>query len=269
MVGPAIFSALISAVDDGKLSVEHIVDHALRGLAGFEVEAPFVQLKIALAQMNGLLQSSRIETAIVVRVHAIGRAHHHDFCPFLPSVHHMQHIRGLGLEPANIRCATVARNHRKTRRLISKEANLVTTQLQGLGVRTQWEVVQDRVVLGDGHVMWQTGAIHGDINQVTQMALGIDHTVAHVRRLGVVIEEQKLAGMLIGAGMSGQAVDAAICIHAAQGVQRFRIHGIRQPGAIPHCHQSARMKLHVGVGSVLQRLLGRISTGRFLEAAPQ
>ena len=146
-----------------------------------------------------MLQLARVDAAIVGLVHAVGRADHHHLIALFPGVDHMQHVGGLGLEPADLVGVSVARNHRKTGGHLGMKAQFVAACRQRVIVQQQRKVMQDGVVLGYRHVVGQARAGQRHFNLVLELAVGPDHAVAHVGRLGVVVEEQQFTGVLVGA----------------------------------------------------------------------
>ncbi len=70
-----------------------------------------------------------------------------------------------------------------------------------LGIPEQRQVVEDRVVLGEGHVVRQARTRQRDVDRVLEPAVGAHHAVVHVGRLLAVAEHEELAGALVELGV--------------------------------------------------------------------
>ena len=117
---------MVLAIDNRELCVQHVIDDAFMGFAGFEIKAPFIQQKIALALVDGVFQPPRIQLAVGQGVQPVRGTHHHDFVIFFPGIDNVQHVARFGFKPANIVGRAITWNHRKARWLISMKANLVS-----------------------------------------------------------------------------------------------------------------------------------------------
>ena len=269
VVGVPVLAPLVEAVDDRKLGVEHVIDHTLMCFARDQVEAPFVQHEIALAQMDGFFQSTSIGLTILIFMQSIGCADHDHFIAFFPCIDHMQHVGWFGQKPPNFMGLAIARQHAKARGLGGIKAHFVSTRLQGLGVGAKRKVMQDGVVLGDRHVMRQARTRQVDIDLVLELPVRSDHTVLHEGRSEAVVKKQQLSGVLIGPGMRRDAADRAIKVGFAQGFKRVRIDGIGHARAVPHADQPTRVVFHIGVGGVFLRFVGTVFAPGFFQAPPQ
>ena len=219
--------------------------------------------------MDGFFQSTAIGLTILIFMQPVGSADHDHFFAFFPRIDHMQHVGWFGQKPPNFMGLPIAWQHAKARGLGGIKAHFVTTRLQGLGVGAQRKVMQDGVVLGDGHVMRQAGARQIDIDLVLELPVRSDHTVLHEGRLEAVVKKQQLSGVLIGPGVRRDAADRPIKVGFAQGFKGVRIDGVGHAGAVPHADQATRVVFHIGVGGVFLRFVGTVFAPRFFQALPQ
>ena len=117
----------------------------------------------------------------------------------------MQNVGGIGFEPANVaRCAS-PRDHRETRWQVGTKARNVRALLEELGVPEQRAVVEDRVLLGERHVVGEARAWKRNVDPVRELVAGIDHAVVHERSGLGVVEHEHLAGVRIGLLVRGDS----------------------------------------------------------------
>ena len=69
------------------------------------------------------------------------------------------------------------------------------------------QIIQDRPVLGETHVVRQSRAGQLDRHVGYQLPVGIDHAVMHVGRVLAVVEEHQLAGRFVDLGVRRYAVE--------------------------------------------------------------
>ena len=124
-------------------------------------------------------------------------------------------------------------------------------------------------MLGHSHVMGQAGTIQRNLDLVLELAIGTNDAIDHVRRLDVVVKEQQFACVFVGARMGRDAGCRPIEIGSTQGFQGDGVHGVGHARAVPHADQAACVVLDVGIGRVLERLLGSVGPRWLLEPLPQ
>ena len=170
----------------------------------------------------------------------------------LIGVEEVQHIGRCRLEPTDISGLAVARDQREARRDILVQANRVhVAGLEQFLVPEHRQVVEDRPVGTEDHVVRQPrpGQWHRDI--VGQPAARIDDAVMHVRRVLRVVEEHQLAGRLVDLGMRRDPVER-YPRRDAFAVERFGIDDIALAALIKGRDRLAAVHDDVGGGGILQ-----------------
>ena len=64
-------------------------------------------------------------------------------------------------------------------------------------VPKQWAIIQDGIVIGETHVVWQTWPRQWHWCVVRQLTLCVQYSVVHVWVRGLVVEEQQVTCALI------------------------------------------------------------------------
>ena len=236
------------------------VQALLLGGAGVQVHAPAPQPGVHHELGDVLGRALLVDRAVGPRHRHVAAAHHRDPAParvgLLPGVDHVVQEAGAEVEPAQLLGLAVARDHAEAGLHVGAEHHLVATERHGLGVVHHRQVVQDRVVLGHGHVVRQARARQRDRHVVLQLPVGADDAVVHVGRVVAVVEEQQVLGDLVDLGM-GRDLAAGLRdrLAAAERLQRDRVEFPGLAGHVPQRQHLAGVGDEVGVAGVLQRLV--------------
>jgi hypothetical protein len=124
-------------------------------------------------------------------------------------------------------------------------AHGVDALLQQILVPEDRQVVQDRVVGGEHHVVRQARAGQGDGHVMDQLAGLIDHAVVHVGRVFGVVEEQQFSGGLVDLGVGRDAVQRPPARDAAL-FQGLRIQPVGLAALIEGRDDLAGVDHHIG-----------------------
>jgi hypothetical protein len=151
-IGVAIPRTRVSAVDHAEFG-DAVRQLLLAGLPGGQVEPPPVQPGLQAVE-------GQIAKCLLVLVAGADRSGvaleepvEHDLLAVLVGVGEVQHECRVGLEPADVGGATAAGNDGEPRRHVTVKPRHVDAGLQQFGVPEQRKVVEDHVVLGEGHVV--------------------------------------------------------------------------------------------------------------------
>ena len=126
------------------------------GLTGAQIEPPAVHACALVVQARHP-DDSRI--AVLGQVREVGQGLcldatvHHDLIALLVRVRQVKQIAGLRLEPLDVSVGAISRQHTKTARDVTVEAQSMTALCQGLGIKKEGQVVNDRVVLRHAQIM--------------------------------------------------------------------------------------------------------------------
>ena len=161
------------------------------------------------------------------------------------------------VEPADRIAGAEARDHAEAALQLGVELDLVPAQRHRLVVVEQRQVVQHRVVLGHRHVVRQARPRQVDRHVVLECAVGAHHAVVHVGGVVAVVEEHQLLGDLVHLGV-GRDLAAALADGArlAQRLQGDRVDFVGVSRHVPQRQRTAAVSHQVGVGGVLQALVG-------------
>ncbi len=238
-----------------------LVQRLLAGGAAAQVEAPAPQLRLERVQIGiGHQHGVGFRRAGQRRRHrrALAIAVQHHLLAILPGVDEVQHVGGIGLEPAD-RLAGAGpgpRDQGEARGQVVHARHVQASRQQGR-IPEQWEVAEDHVAPGVGHVVRQARAGQGYRLIVREPALRIHHAAMHVRRLLGVVEEQQFAGGGVDLGVGRHTFGGKGAVPARRAIllQRFRVELVQRPALVEGAQRAPGMHYHVGAGGVLQRAL--------------
>ena len=109
----------------------------------------------------------------------------------------MQNIRCFAFEPLHIFFCAVPRNNTKACWHVGVKLCGVNIALEEIFSPEQWTIVQDGVVGGERHVVWQAWARQRHRCVVGKFTRGGENSVVHVWVRRLVVEKQQLAGVFI------------------------------------------------------------------------
>ena len=263
-------------------AVEARVDHAefadvwrhrlLGSPAAFQVEAVAVQMRIDAVVVHHAVEFGR--ALGIVGEGTVELEGFHDDAPvvafaFLPGVGRMVDVAGFGLEPLHVLCVPEARQDAEARGHAGVPVGLPAPGPRGFHVLEHRQVHQDRIVLGDRHVVRQARAGQVDRNVVLERAVGGDHAVGHERLLDAVVEEHQVPGALVDLDVGRHlGLELAAEVVRAAGRQGHGVEAVRYAAQVPGGDQRALVKFDIGVGGVLERLLAALAIGALADAAP-
>ena len=107
----------------------------------------------------------------------------------------------LGLQPLDVFASAIPGDHRETTRDVTIESQFVSFFRLDPGVGVGGQAHEDRVLVGEPHVMRHPGAGKGNRHIVFDHALGGDNPMPHVWRGWPIVEEHELAGSLVDFGV--------------------------------------------------------------------
>ena len=196
----------------------------------------------------------------VQRRHVAAPHHHHPVITLLvtlfPGVDHVVQVTRREVEPADAVAGAKTRNHAQTRAHLGVKFDLVPPKGHGVMVMEQRQVMQHRVVLGDGHVVRQARAGQLNRHMVFELAVGAHHAIVHVGGRVAVVKEHHLFSELIDLGVGGNlGALAGNGGRLAQGSQRDRVDLIGVARHVPQRQRAAAVAHHVGVGRVFEALV--------------
>ena len=128
--------------------------------------------------------------------------------------------------------------------------------LEQFGVPEQRKVVENRVVLGERHVVRQPRAGQWHVDVVNQVVVLVDHAVVHVGRLLAVVEEQQLTGARVDLRVRRHApVERKRAVEAflAQRVAGVRVEPIQIAALVEAGERRPAVHDHVGARRVLHQ----------------
>ncbi len=206
VVAVAVFTAGVAAVNHGELAAR-IAKRLFAARAGFHIESPAMGAGFQHVHIKGfkpLHVAGGAGDAAGGGV-VLEKSFEHYFVAVFISIGPMQHKGGVGLEPLNVLCCTVAWHNSKSAGFIAMKAVREVALGQRLHVPVQRQVIEDRVILCESHVVGQARTCDRDINVVAECAISRYQAVVHERRIEPVVKEQQLAGVLIKLGVGRNA----------------------------------------------------------------
>ena len=167
----------------------------------------------------------------------------------------------------------MARHDGEARWQALMQAHGVDVALEQLGVPEHRQVVEDRIVLSEGHVVRQARPGHRDRHIGGQLAVAVDHAVVHIGCGLGIVEEHQLAGRLVDLGVGRYAVERNPAGDAGL-LQGLGIELVALAALVEGREGLAGVHHHIGARTVLERAVGAEATahrqaGRIGQAAPQ
>ena len=107
----------------------------------------------------------------------------------------------LTVKPDDVPRRTMTWDHAQSHRHLRMKAIRIHLTLEEVGVPEQWAIIDDRKVLGEHHVVWQTRARKRDIDVSDEFSLRRDDAVVHVGVRRRVVEEHQLPSPHVDLGM--------------------------------------------------------------------
>src|SRR5436305_15253192 len=146
-----------AAVDRGELQ-HAVVQRFFFGLARNKIEPPPVGLGAHAPRVEETEQLPVV--VVVVRPAFRNRAGlmeavQHDLVAVLVGIDPMEDIGGIGLEPSDADWLAAPRHDGEAARYIRIEAHCVHAALEELWIPEHRQVIEDGIVLSEGHVVWE------------------------------------------------------------------------------------------------------------------
>jgi hypothetical protein len=189
----------------------------------------------------------------------------------------MQNECRFSLEPTDVVGGAMARNEGEPATAIAIKLVRVIPLGECFRVPIQRQVVQDRPVLGEGHVVRESRTRQRHIDVGGQFAIAAHHPVVHERSVGRVVEKQHLAGVFIdlGVGRHTFSWETARPIALAEISEGDRVETVQLTTLIEAGEGHASVHDNIGAGVVLHHcssaptLLGNGVRRVFGDARPE
>ena len=203
-VGVAVGASGVDGVDHPEFG-DGVGELLLAHRTGSQVESPAMQPRLHAVERQEPESALPLGSRAVVGRFGIPlvEAVEHDLVAVFERIREVQDVRGVGLEPADLGGVTAPGQHREPGGDVAVEAGEMHVVLEERGIPEQREVIEDDVVVGEGHVVGQPRPGQRHIGAVYDVTVGADHPVSQVRRLLAVAEVQQFSGTLVDFGVCG------------------------------------------------------------------
>ncbi|MNL03576.1 hypothetical protein D3C87_1241170 [compost metagenome] len=163
----------------------------------------------------------------------------------------MQDIGGVAFEPLDVLGPAKARDDAEARLHLGMETGDVIALGQQVLLPEQRQVVEDRIVCRERHVVRQARPGQRHRRQMLQLIVRSDDAVMHVGRGLGIVEEQQLAGLFIDLGVGRDSLRRTPGV-GPQRRQRIGVQAIGFAALIEGREDGARVNDDVGRGGILQ-----------------
>ena len=257
VVAVTVGTSPVLPVDHRELGTR-LTERLFPGLSRDKVETPTVVAglqHIHVERLESLVLRVDVRTAVNAssRGVVLEEAVEDDLVTVLVGVGPVEDEGRVGLEPPDVLGGAVPRHQREPTRQVTPEHVGVVPRRERLGIPEQRQVVQDRPVLREHHVVGQPGPRQGHVDVGDEFTGRAHDPVVHVRRLDAVVEEEQFAGVFVDARMSGDAFSRkeATPFRGALGLERVRIEAVQLTALVEAGQRLATVHDDVGRGVVL------------------